>query len=60
MGSLDLEVGFWRRGLEIAEQFSADEMANSFIKAFNGQSLAWINSSFLITMDIISKLLLKA
>jgi len=37
MGSLDLEVGFWRRGLEIAEQFSADEMANSFIKAFNGQ-----------------------
>lgn len=37
MGSLDLEVGFWKRGLEITEQFSADEMANSFIKAFSGQ-----------------------
>jgi vesicle-fusing ATPase len=37
LDSLDLEVGFWKRGLEIAEQFSADEMAQSFIRAFNGQ-----------------------
>lgn len=37
MESLHLEVGFWRRGLEIAEQFSTDEMGKSFIKAFNGQ-----------------------
>ncbi|KAF9464799.1 P-loop containing nucleoside triphosphate hydrolase protein [Collybia nuda] len=34
--SIDLEVGFLRRGHEIAEQFSADEMARNFIKAFNG------------------------
>ena len=34
--SLDLEVGFLRRGQEIAEQFSADEMAKNFIRAFNG------------------------
>ena len=40
LDSLDLEVGFWKRGLEIAEQFSADEMAQSFIRAFNGQIFA--------------------
>ncbi|KAI0797023.1 AAA-domain-containing protein [Abortiporus biennis] len=34
--SLDIEVGFLRRGLEIAEAFSADEMAKNFLKAFNG------------------------
>ncbi|OBZ70486.1 Vesicular-fusion protein sec18 [Grifola frondosa] len=34
--SMDIEVGFLRRGLEIAEQFSSDEMAHNFIKAFNG------------------------
>ncbi|KDQ64451.1 hypothetical protein JAAARDRAFT_28082 [Jaapia argillacea MUCL 33604] len=34
--SLDLEVGFNRRGHEIAEQFSADEMAKNFIKGFGG------------------------
>ncbi|RDB20001.1 Vesicular-fusion protein sec18 [Hypsizygus marmoreus] len=34
--SIDLEIGFLRRGHEIAEQFSADEMARNFIKAFNG------------------------
>ncbi|KIM46470.1 hypothetical protein M413DRAFT_441563 [Hebeloma cylindrosporum] len=34
--AIDLEVGFFRRGLEIAEQFSADEMARNFIKAFSG------------------------
>ena len=31
-----LEIGFLRRGLEIAEQFSADDMALTFIKAFTG------------------------
>jgi vesicle-fusing ATPase len=40
LDSLDLEVGFWKRGLEIAEQFSADEMAQSFIRAFGGQIFA--------------------
>jgi vesicle-fusing ATPase len=34
--SIDLEVGFVRRGHEIAEQFSADEMARNFLKAYNG------------------------
>ncbi|KAG5650118.1 hypothetical protein H0H81_000615 [Sphagnurus paluster] len=34
--SIDLEVGFLRRGHEIAEQFSADDMTKNFIKAFNG------------------------
>ena len=34
--AIDIEVGFLRRGLEIAEQFSSDEMARNFIKAFNG------------------------
>lgn len=33
--SLDIEVGFLRRGHEIAETFSADEMARNFIKAFS-------------------------
>lgn len=32
--SIDIEVGFLRRGHELAEQFSADEMAKLFIKAF--------------------------
>ncbi|RPD66824.1 vesicular-fusion protein SEC18 [Lentinus tigrinus ALCF2SS1-7] len=34
--SIDIEVGFMRRGLEIAEAFSADEMAKNFLRAFNG------------------------
>lgn len=34
--SIDLEVGFLRRGHEIAEVFSADEMGRNFVKAFNG------------------------
>ena len=34
--AIDLEVGFFRRGLDVAEQFSADEMARNFIKAFSG------------------------
>ncbi|GBE79862.1 AAA-domain-containing protein [Sparassis latifolia] len=34
--SLDVEVGFLRRGHEIAETFSSDEMAHNFIKAFSG------------------------
>ncbi|KAH8094942.1 vesicular-fusion protein SEC18 [Cristinia sonorae] len=32
--SIDLEVGFLRRGHEIAEVFSADEMGHNFTKAF--------------------------
>ena len=38
--SLDIEVGFLRRGLEIAEAFSADEMAKNFLRAFNGMVFA--------------------
>lgn len=34
--SLDIEVGFLKRGHEIAEQFSADDMAKNFVKAFSG------------------------
>ncbi|KZT71500.1 vesicular-fusion protein SEC18 [Daedalea quercina L-15889] len=34
--SVDMEVGFLRRGHEVAEQFSADEMSHNFIKAFSG------------------------
>ncbi|OCH95930.1 AAA-domain-containing protein [Obba rivulosa] len=36
----DIEVGFLRRGHEIAEQFSADEMAHNFLKAFSGIMVA--------------------
>ncbi|KAG6866108.1 hypothetical protein C0991_008415 [Blastosporella zonata] len=32
--SIDVEVGFLRRGHEIAEQFSADEMTKTFLQAF--------------------------
>jgi vesicle-fusing ATPase len=38
--SLDLEVGFVKRGQEIAEQFSTDEMAKNFIRAFSGMIFA--------------------
>ncbi|GAW01008.1 vesicular-fusion protein SEC18 [Lentinula edodes] len=34
--SIDVEVGFLRRGHEIAEQFSADDMVKHFLKLFNG------------------------
>lgn len=36
LGAIDLEVGFLRRGHEIAEQFSADDMTKNFVKAFSG------------------------
>lgn len=38
--SLDLEVGFNRRGYEISEQFSSDEMTRNFIKAFSGLAMS--------------------
>ena len=34
--AIDIEVGFLRRGVEIAEQFSTDEMTRNFIKGFSG------------------------
>ncbi|KAH9943139.1 vesicular-fusion protein SEC18 [Epithele typhae] len=34
--SLDIEVGFLKRGMEIAEAFSADDMVKNFIRAFSG------------------------
>lgn len=38
--SLDIEVGFLRRGHEIAEQFSADDMTRVFVKNFNGHVIS--------------------
>lgn len=38
--AIDIEVGFLKRGLEIAEQFSSDEMTRNFIKAFNGIAMS--------------------
>ncbi|TFK90880.1 vesicular-fusion protein SEC18 [Polyporus arcularius HHB13444] len=38
--SVDIEVGFLRRGLEIAEAFSTDEMAENCLRAFNGMVFA--------------------
>jgi vesicle-fusing ATPase len=38
--SMDLEVGFLKPKLEMAEQFSADDMAKNFLKAFAGQVFA--------------------
>ena len=34
--AIDIEVGFLRRGVVTADQFSSDEMSRNFIKAFNG------------------------
>lgn len=34
--SLDVEVGFLRPKIEVAEVFSMDEMSKNFLKAFNG------------------------
>jgi vesicle-fusing ATPase len=36
--SLTVEVGFAKRGHEVAEQFSADDMATTFVKAYRGTS----------------------
>lgn len=36
LSSIDIEAGFIRRGHEIAESFSADEMAQNFMRAYNG------------------------
>ena len=33
---MDLEVSFLKRGFEIAEVYSADEMAKNFVTAFDG------------------------
>lgn len=38
--TIDLEVGFLKPRHEIAEQFSVDEMAAIFLKAFNGTIFA--------------------
>jgi vesicle-fusing ATPase len=38
--SLDVEIGFWKRGQEATEQYDSEEMARNFIKAFNGQVFA--------------------
>lgn len=40
LASVDIEAGFLRRGHEIAEAFSADELAQNFIRAYNGIMLS--------------------
>lgn len=34
--SVDVEVGFLKRGFEINQQFDADEMSRNFVRAFSG------------------------
>jgi vesicle-fusing ATPase len=34
--SIDIEVGFMRRGAQATEVYNADEMTRNFVKAFNG------------------------
>jgi len=34
--SIDLEIGFFRRKSDVTEQFSTDDMLQSFVKAFTG------------------------
>lgn len=36
IGAVDIEVGFLRKGLDVAEVFNADDMARNFVKAFSG------------------------
>jgi len=36
LGSIDIDLGFWNKRLEIAEQFSADDITKTFIRQFNG------------------------
>jgi vesicle-fusing ATPase len=40
LGSIDIEVDFMKRGHEIAEVFSADEMVGNFLRAFSGMIFA--------------------
>jgi vesicle-fusing ATPase len=46
--SLDLEVGFLRKGQELAEQLDTEEMSRNFLKAFGGQIFA---SSEILVFD---------
>ncbi|KZV94230.1 AAA-domain-containing protein [Exidia glandulosa HHB12029] len=36
LSSLDVDLGFWNKRLDIAEQFSADDIAATFIRLFSG------------------------
>lgn len=36
LGSIDLEIGFLRRGHSVPEVFDPEEMARNFVKAFTG------------------------
>lgn len=36
LGSIDIHIGFWNKRLEIAEQFSADDITKTFIRQFSG------------------------
>jgi vesicle-fusing ATPase len=38
--SIDIEVGFFKKGQDQAQPFTADDMAKNFLRAFNGQIFA--------------------
>ncbi|KAH7105310.1 AAA-domain-containing protein [Auriculariales sp. MPI-PUGE-AT-0066] len=40
LGGADIDLGFWNKRTEIAEQFSSDDIANTFIRQFQGQILS--------------------
>ncbi|EJD48531.1 AAA-domain-containing protein [Auricularia subglabra TFB-10046 SS5] len=37
LGGIDIDLGFWNKRLDIAEQFSADDITQKFLRMFNGQ-----------------------
>src|SRR6185369_12654358 len=38
--AIDLEIGFSRRNANVSEQFSADQMMQAFVKAFDGLAMS--------------------
>ncbi len=48
LGSLDLEVGFLKPNLQIAEQFAADDISKNIIKSYPGQMFGM---NQIITLD---------
>ncbi|KAI0787180.1 P-loop containing nucleoside triphosphate hydrolase protein [Irpex lacteus] len=48
--SIDISVDFLRRGHEIAEAFSADDMAKLFVRAFNG--MIWNVGQLLFRLQV--------
>ncbi|KAG8965470.1 transport between ER and Golgi ATPase protein [Tulasnella sp. 419] len=63
--SLDIEIGFWKRGQEVAEVYDSEEMGRTFLKAFNGlmDGVDQLNNILIIGMtnrlDMIDEALLR-